>query len=951
MRMSLTLRWIFAFLIFSSSLVAQQDTCCVYRLQLNADFGFGWNGSFLRVHINDESTDYTLTVENSNGSFLEELIPVFQGDDIRLEYFSMAGDFDLYYSLLDASGNLLFSDGPGPQLGEVYDTSVTCPDCIDELPDSYISIEDIRAMHTDLYLEDCNFNGSYIVQYDTTGFQLDSTMNVINSDGGTVTLTGLQEQTNYQFYVAFVCPTGDTTNFVGPINFETILKVDVGIVDISSPISGCGLTADETVAVTLRNFGANPQSLIPFTYSVNGVEAGVSQPFDGYFTGVLGKDSTFVIEFETTYDFSEPGDYEIAAWTEVEQDSDRNNDTTYVTITVPTTVAEFPYFEDFEESDGGWAVAAYSFNSSWAYDTLNGEMINTPPSGGQLGWGTNPSGDYNANEDAYWLSPCFNLNGLEHDPILSLSMFVDTELNFDEGWLEITTDGGETWELLGTGESGENWYNNTFNDYWEGNGGVDGWRTVSHVLTNSAGTDARLRFVFSSDGSVQNEGFGIDEIAIVPALTNDLSAVNARHSSEEECGAEEDFITVVLTNWGTATQSGFNVVYQVNDELPIIENVDTLSLDRSDEVTYTFATPFNSTGLGTFTINVWTELEGEENVSNDTTSFTFFTAMEAPFYEDFEEGMLPPNWTSTQVFAPVIMAHNSESFVVYSNLYSFNPFFEVTTPVFGPIEEGDSLLFDYRYVDFSGGGINATTLSDDDEMIVAFSTDCGQTYEDVLTINGTNHTPSNVMQTLTIYLDDYVGQAIKVRFSANWATGDYYLDLDNINIGRCSGSLDLSAQVLDATLPDSTNGVITVFPGSGLDPFTYTWAHGAEGQALTDLMPGTYVVTVTDVIGCTDSLEVTLNLDVAVEDIEELNEMLLIPNPTDEKTTLQLTLTQPTDVEIRLTNMMGQLLFVQDLKRVSEASIDLDLNSYPSGIYFVSVWAEDKVRTQKLVKR
>ena len=950
MRMSLTHQLIIVFLIFSSSLFAQQNTCCLYRLQLNADFGLGWNSSFLRISINDQSTDYTLNLDNSDGFFLEELLPAFQGDSIRMEFFSLATDVGVHYSLLDASSELVFEDGPGPEEGEVFVGEVVCPECLDALPASYITIEDVRAMHTDIHLADCNFDGSYIVEYDTVGFTPGITENVINSSGGALTLSGLQEKMYYDFYVAFVCPTGDTTDYVGPFSFETLYKVDVGIESISKPIGGCGLTSDEVVEVTLRNYGSNPLSLIPFTYSVNAVEAAVNQPFDGYFTGVLGKDSTFTVEFEATYDFSEPGDYIIAAWTAIEGDSELNNDTASITITVPPTIAVLPYIEDFENDHGGWTVAPYSFNSSWAWDSLNAEVINNPP-GGIFGWGTNPAGEYNDNELSYLLSPCFDLSTLTDDPILSLSLFVDTELNFDEGWLELTTDGGVTWEKLGTGLSGINWYNDPVDVYWEGDGGFEGWHTATHILTNSAGTDARLRFVFSSDGSVSNDGFGIDEVRLFSALTNDLASLSANHSSIEECGSADDSISVVLLNWGTASQSGFNVGYQVNDEPPVIENVDTISLDRTEQATYTFQTPFNSTGLGIFTIKVWTELEGDMNVVNDTTVFTFFTAMEIPFYEDFEEGELPENWTSTETSAPISMGHSAESYVLSSNIYSFNPFFEATTPVLGPIEAGDSLLFDYRYVNFQGGGLFPTILTEDDELIVAFSTDCGETYQDVLTINGTNHIPNNVLQTVTIYLDDYLGQAIKARFTANWAEGDYYLDLDNINIGRCAGSLDLSVMVVDATLPDSTDGVIAVFPGSGLEPFTYKWSNGGTEQAITGLMPGIYAVTVTDVIGCMDSLEVNLNLETSIEDIVEWTAMRLIPNPTTNQSVLQLELDKPTDVQIRLTNAIGQLLDIQHLEKITTASLDLDLSDYPSGLYWVSCWAEGKRQTKKLIKQ
>ena len=132
------------------------------------------------------------------------------------------------------------------------------------------------------------------------------------------------------------------------------------------PETDCGLTTMDTVTVILQNFGGAPQSLIPFNFSINGIPGGVPQPIDGFFTGVLGTDSTFTIDFETFADLSVPGEYEILAWTELDGDSDPTNDTFRITITNIPIVADYPYYTDFEDWSGGWTVEQGGFASpSW----------------------------------------------------------------------------------------------------------------------------------------------------------------------------------------------------------------------------------------------------------------------------------------------------------------------------------------------------------------------------------------------------------------------------------------------------------------------------------------------------------------------------------------------------------------------------------------------------------
>ncbi len=109
------------------------------------------------------------------------------------------------------------------------------------------------------------------------------------------------------------CDSTNASNRIGPYSFQTYWSDDVGTA-VLTPVSGCDLGV-EPVKIIMQNYGANPQSLIPFRFTVNGFDAGVPQPQDGFYTGVLGKDSMATIEFETTYNFSAPGEYLIKVFT------------------------------------------------------------------------------------------------------------------------------------------------------------------------------------------------------------------------------------------------------------------------------------------------------------------------------------------------------------------------------------------------------------------------------------------------------------------------------------------------------------------------------------------------------------------------------------------------------------------------------------------------------------
>lgn len=165
----------------------------------------------------------------------------------------------------------------------------------------------------------------------------------------------------------------------------------------------------------------------------------------------------------------------------------------------------------FESNAGGFQVGGT--NPSWAWGQPRGPFIGGAESG-QFAWVTNPDGDYNHNEMSFLRSPCMDLSGAARDPVLRFALIYSTESCCDEGWVELSVGGGPFAKL---GEMSDGWYTNR-SGYWNGSSGEpNGWMDVSHPLTGAAGMDdVRFRFVFSSDGSVGGDGFGIDDVFIEP---------------------------------------------------------------------------------------------------------------------------------------------------------------------------------------------------------------------------------------------------------------------------------------------------------------------------------------------------------------------------------------------------------------------------------------------------
>ncbi|MEO0723240.1 MAG: fibronectin type III domain-containing protein [Bacteroidota bacterium] len=235
------------------------------------------------------------------------------------------------------------SDGSVTRPG--WEATVNCVPCVPEdiIFTENVTVDFFGATTADIAVELLGENQQYLIEYDTLGFEI-GTGNIVNGTDELTSLSDLEENTAYEFYLTNICEDGTESIRVGPFFFTTIYTNDIGITGLVTPDDDCGLGLGEAILVEITNFGADPQTLFPLNFSVNGEPSGVSQPTDGFYTGIISRDSTRTFEFDLTYDFTLPGEYIIQIWTDMMNDSDLNNDT----FTIVLNRFAPPLYEDFE---------------------------------------------------------------------------------------------------------------------------------------------------------------------------------------------------------------------------------------------------------------------------------------------------------------------------------------------------------------------------------------------------------------------------------------------------------------------------------------------------------------------------------------------------------------------------------------------------------------------------
>lgn len=97
---------------------------CNWTIKMQDIYADGWNGAGLSIKYDGfDAGEYTL----KTGGSQDLSIPVPNGSEIEISFSSGDWDEEITYQVYDASGTLVYEDGPTPVVGVAYTSTNTCP--------------------------------------------------------------------------------------------------------------------------------------------------------------------------------------------------------------------------------------------------------------------------------------------------------------------------------------------------------------------------------------------------------------------------------------------------------------------------------------------------------------------------------------------------------------------------------------------------------------------------------------------------------------------------------------------------------------------------------------------------------------------------------------------------------------------------------------------------------
>lgn len=337
--------------------------------------------------------------------------------------------------------------------------------------------------------------------------------------------------------------------------------IDVGIFGIPSPTTVINSSTPVPISFNIVNNSSIAIDTVYCVYSINGMNSSVIPIAVGLPPFQSGNFTVSNYTFPT-------GTYNICGTVFIPNDINPNNDV-YCTTISAIQVEPIPYFNDFESSNGNWYQNSIDTINRWQYGTPNFGLTTGAHSGINC-WDINLNTGYLGLSNAALYSPQFDLTGTNLNQV-SFWFNNNSEGSWDGVRLEYSVDNDSTWQLLGmlNDPNGQNWYNygiinSSGQAAWSGNSA--GWKNANFKLYPLLGyTTVRFRFVFTSDQSVNRDGFSLDDFSIVPVPDYDAALLSVTSQSNAfPIGSTSTPIIFNIKNNGGLNITSLNYEYSVN---------------------------------------------------------------------------------------------------------------------------------------------------------------------------------------------------------------------------------------------------------------------------------------------------------------------------------------------------------------------------------------------------
>ncbi|MDT8413234.1 MAG: T9SS type A sorting domain-containing protein, partial [Vicingaceae bacterium] len=200
---------------------------------------------------------------------------------------------------------------------------------------------------------------------------------------------------------------------------------------------------------------------------------------------------------------------------------------------------------------------------------------------------------------------------------------------------------------------------------------------------------------------------------------------------------------------------------------------------------------------------------------------------------------------------------------------------------------------------------------------------------------------------------------IQVRFRSIKTGTSFYGDM-SIDDVRIQEATVCSPQIVNLGNDTTICSADSIVLNAGANHINYLWSDASETTSPTLLVDSTTfgmgvhtisveVVDSTNSCVSRDTIVVEITICVGIDDLSSNIDLNVYPNPNKGQFTLNLTTQNTTDLQIRITNIQGQEVFVKNnFDNINVINEEINIGNV-KGVYFVNIITNNEVITKKII--
>lgn len=531
-----------------------------------------------------------------------------------------------------------------------------------------------------------------------------------------------------------------------------------------------------------------------------------------------------------------------------------------------------------------------------------------------------------------WIESARYLNG---GTLTNLGGFVQYSLDDGETWINPTTS-------IGTADITEN-----YGGEYVVNGAPTNALQRSIPLIGAEGnTNVRIRFGFDGDFYF----WIVDDIRLVEgsaadgvAQSNFFARSHTNPMSIHMVDSYDFLIDIANLSCQNLTNASVNVTV-TNDAGEELHNINldygTIQADSLAE-NQAFNQPFTPPAVAGDYTNTYTLIADVDNdPSNNVRTFTTTVVDEMVFRKEDgnPNGVIAPNQTAG------VFWEDGEAFTWEMGNIFYAPS--------GTTVDGDQLEF--TQVSFQLGNptviigdllrIWLYEITDNDFDNIISKDDASELTRlgiSEYTVTGTEN------GIITVDLESFTGQPLTIEPNTHYmATVETTTEVVR----------DAAMSIADDDTYDYSAAIFTAQQlgqaTQNLDDMRYAHSFGISKENFFRIGPGNTGDLTTGNFPQNFTPVIRLGFDLLSTSTVEINndiKVALSPNPTASDLTLNLSIEEPTDMEVSIVDLAGKVISTRSLSGVTELKEEFNVSNLSNGVYFVHINTKDGVRTEKFV--